>query len=334
MRALIPAVILATSLFSGSTFAEPGYYWEFGMQMEGLPFAMPKQKICAPKDSKEPPVTREDDECKVLEKKLTGNRYQWKAQCKDGLMVGDITSTPTSYSGNMKMTMSSGETMSMKMSGKRLGACDYKDLTGAVAALQKKSDEALGNFCQNALDTMQVKGMASQCPKEHKLFCKKIATPEGYDKATRHLPAEVLADPASGGPALLSECKLDPGKSLAKMCASSATKPDFNFVSRFCPAEQPKLCAKAASDSQLDFVSVHCAQEKAELIKAHCEGRRNTSDIEPRFANFCANSAMASDTPQADSSGSESPSITESAEAIATEKIQKGIKQLRGLFGF
>ena len=68
MRALIPAVILATSLFSGSTFAEPGYYWEFGMQMEGLPFAMPKQKICAPKDSKEPPVTREDDECKVLEK--------------------------------------------------------------------------------------------------------------------------------------------------------------------------------------------------------------------------------------------------------------------------
>jgi len=332
MRVLI-AVVFASGLISANAIAAPGYLWEIGMEIEGMPFAMPKQKICSPKDSQEPPVSGEQDECKILEKKQTGKRYQWKAQCKEGMMVGDITSTPTSYSGKMKMTDLSGDTVSMKLSGKRLGACEYKDITTPALALQKQTTDLL---CQNALAEMQGQLMVDLCPKEMKIFCQRIATPDGYYQATRHLPADMINHPDSGAPALARQCKLDHPKLLTKLCATAVSSENFNFVSRICPAEQPKLCAKAMNATRFDYLDAHCPTEKESLIKAHCEGRKFTSDIEPRFAEFCANAAYgmnASPTTEApieDTTGSQMDAV----EAVTKEKIQQGIKQLRGLFGF
>lgn len=320
--------LLFSLLFSAPALAAPGYLWEFGMEMEGMPFAMPKQKVCAPKDAKEPPVTREDDECRVLEKKQSGNRFQWKAQCKDGLMEGDITSSPTSYSGKMKMTEKSGETMSMKMSGKRLGECDYQDRTGEVLALQKQSEEMQGKFCQDALEKMQGQFMAS-CPKEKKVFCQRFATPEGYDKATAHLPPDMLDDPRLGAQTMARECKLDNAKLLPKLCASAVGAGNFGFVGRLCPADRPRLCAKAAEATQLDYVLAHCPTEKAALSRQHCEGRRYSSDIAPRYAQFCAGMAGAptgSDAPEPQAEKPPAP-----AEA---DELKQGIHKLRGLFGF
>jgi len=332
MHRFLSRIFLSASLFAGTAFAAPGYLWEIGMEMEGMPFAMPKQKICAEKDSKEPPVSQDDQECRVLEKKQTGNRYFWKAQCKEGLMVVDITSTPTSYSGKMKMTDKSGETVSMKMSGKRLGSCDYQDRSGEIIALQKQSDDAMKGFCQNALDEMQGQLLADQCPKEKALFCQRLATPEGYEKATRHLPSEMLTDTTSGAPTLTRICKLDNAKLLPKLCKTAVSGQNFAFVSRHCPADRPKLCAAAVSATRLNYVNANCPEERTALIKEHCEGRMYSSDIEPRFANFCANAG-------ADISGGESsadiPTPTpETAEEKAVDKVQKGLKQLKGLFGF
>jgi hypothetical protein len=115
-------------------------------------------------------------------------------------MIADITSTPTSYTGKMKMTDNSGETMTMKISGKRLGSCDYQDRSGELTALQKQSDDAIKGFCQNALEEMQGQLLGDQCLKEKSLFCQRLATPEGYAKATRHLPDELLTDPTSPAP--------------------------------------------------------------------------------------------------------------------------------------
>lgn len=322
-------LFLLSCLLSGSSLAAPGYYWEFGMDMEGMPFAMPKQKICAPRDSKEPPVTQEDDECRVLEKKTTGNRFQWKAQCKDGLMEGDITSTPTSYSGKMKMTEKSGQAMSMKMSGKRLGECDYKDRTGEILALQKQSEDYLAKSCQDALDKMQIAFMPN-CPKEKKLACQRLATPEGYDRATAHLPPDMLDDPRLGAAAMTRECKLDNTKLLPKLCAGAVSSGNFAFVGRLCPNERPRLCAKAADATQLDYVLAHCPEEKAALSRRHCEGRKYSSDIEPRYANFCAGMAGQQTTNEV----SEPPAEKRETPAPAEEQLKQGINKLRGLFGF
>ncbi len=334
MRPFIPAAFLASSLFSMSALAAPGYSWEIGMEMEGMPFAMPKQKVCSPKDSKEPPVSRDGDDCKTLEKKLTGNRFYWKAQCKDGLMVGDITSTPSSYHGSMKMTEKSGETMTMKISGKRLGECDYKDPSGEIRALQKQSEDMMTEQCQNALEQMQGHIMGSQCPKETPIYCQRIATLEGFDKATRNMPLEMINDPNLGSATLTRACKLNNAKLLPKLCASAVSASNFSFVSRLCPAERPKLCAKAASDLKLAYVGANCPAEKAALLKTHCEGRKYSSDIEPRFVAFCSNTGMFDEVAQDDARPAPSATPTETIESKTEEKIQKSIKSIRGLFGF
>jgi hypothetical protein len=335
MHRSLSRIFLSVSLFAGTAFAAPGYLWEIGMEMEGMPFAMPKQKICAEKDSKEPPVSQDDQECRVLEKKQTGNRYFWKAQCKDGLMVGDITSTPTSYSGKMKMTDKSGETVSMKMTGKRLGNCDYQDRSSEIAALQKQSDDAMKGFCQSALDEMQGQRLGDQCPKEKSIFCQRLATPEGYEKATRHLPDEILTDATSGAPALARICKLDNAKLLPKLCKNAVSGQNFAFVSRHCAADRPKLCAAAVSMTRLGYVNANCPAERTALIKEHCEGRKYSSDIEPRFANFCANAGaeIGNYDPSSDAAAS-APETAETVEDKAVEKVQKGLKQLKGFFGF
>ena len=331
--------ILVAGLFSASlALAAPGSLWEIGMEMEGMPFSMPKQQVCNPKDSKEPPVSKDDDECRILEKKQTGNRFRWKAQCKEGLMLGDITSTPNSYSGSMKMTDKAGQTVAMKIAGKRLGDCDYKDRAGEVRGMLKQSESRLGDFCQNALTEMQGQLLATQCPKEKAVFCQRLATPEGYDKATRHLPAEMLNDATLGAQSITRECKLNNAKLLPKLCASAVSDSNYAFVSRLCPAERPKLCVKAVSADRLDYVGANCPGEKAALIKEHCEGRKYSSDIEPRFADFCANAAQAGDMAQTGAgeaaNSNAKPAESESIEAQAVDKVQQGIKQFRGLFGF
>ena len=338
MRRFVPVAFLAFGLFSASAIAAPGYTWEIGMEMEGMPFAMPKQKICAPRESKEPPVSREGDECKTLEKKLSGNHFHWKAQCKDGLMVGDITSTPTSYAGSMKMTDKSGETMSMKMSGKRLGECDYKDRSGEIKALVKQSEDNMAEICKKALADMQGQLMGS-CPQEKKIFCQRFATPEGYDKATRHVPLESINDPTLGVASMARECKLDNAKLLPKLCASALTSSNFNFVSRLCPVERPKLCTKAMSADRVDYVGANCPAEKAVLVKQHCEGRKNSNDIEPRYATLCSDAAMSQDLAREEeaekAAEKRKPASAEPSEASKkAEQIQQGIKQLKGLFGF
>ncbi len=337
MRHFGSVVAIASALFCANALAAPGYLWEIGMEMEGMPFAMPKQKVCTPKASKEPPLSRDDDECRTLEKKMTGNRFHWKAQCKDGLMVGDITSTPTSYQGAMKMTENGGRTMSMKIAGKRLGECDYQDRSAEVLALAKQSQDMLAEQCQTALNEMQGRMMGSQCPKETPIYCKRIATLEGFDRASRNLPLEYLNDPNLGIASLTQACKLDSAKLLPKLCAGAVTSGNFAFVSRLCPAERPKLCAKAAAASELAFVSAHCPDETLALMKQHCEGRRYSSQIDPQFRAFCEAAASGEAMPMVVAT----PENNVPAEVPATpsesskvDKIQKGIKQIRGLFGF
>lgn len=64
-----------------------------------------------------------DPSCKLIDQKQSGNRYQWKAKCKEGTMEADFTMSPGSYQGTMKMMMD-GQAMTMKVAGKDTGkAC-------------------------------------------------------------------------------------------------------------------------------------------------------------------------------------------------------------------
>lgn len=310
---------LAPMLLCAPAFAVPGYEWEMKIEMDGMPIPMPAQKVCSPKESKEPPVARDDSDCKILDKKASGNRFQWTAKCKDGTMVGDITSTPTSYNGTMKMTDNSGSTTNMKMAGKRLGDCDYKDHSGEAAAASKQGEEATRKMCADALEQMQGSIAAGgYCPKEKPVFCAKAQTLEGFDRITRPFGSAQIDDPAVGKSIGLESCGLSTKKLRPKMCTSAVSAGNLRFVSRLCPTE------------------------KAALVKQHCEGRKYTSQIEAKYQAFCASAASGREDTGGDggagSTGTGKPgepapnSGMPGMPAIPTD-VQQGMKALKGLFG-
>jgi len=309
------ALITSMSLLlaGASAHAAPGYQWEFGMEMEGLSFAMPKQKTCVPKTSKEPPVTADNEECRILSKKQVGNRFIWKAECKEGLMEGDITSTATSYQGTLTMTDKSGESTRMKMSGKRLGECDYQDRSAEILAMQKKAEadarKNMAKFCQDSVEKMYLGALAS-CPKEKPAICKRLGTLDGYK----------MAIPGAASPELIEK---DAQLSAAfKSCA-------LNIRTLL-----PNLCRQALEEVDTDFILGNCPAEKESLIAEHCVGRKNSSDIAEKYRDFCQRAHNASDS---DASSPGSATATPAAAGGGIEvpaDLQQGIKQLKGLFGF
>lgn len=332
--AFTAAIVCASFFLAGVSHGEPGYQWEMKMEMDGMPFPMPAQKVCVPKTSNEPPVGKEDD-CKMLEKKKTGNRFQWKAQCKDGSTVaGDITGTETHYSGTMKMTQKSGETMNMKMAGKRLGDCDYQDRSGEIKAMQQQSEAAIAKSCKDALLQMQG-GMfvGDTCPKEKPVFCQKLATLDGYNKASKNIPYKMINDPGVGLGEAAKACGLDNGKLLSGHCARGVSENNFGFVSRLCPADMPKLCGKAVAGGRLDYVRAHCPSEKAALVKKHCEGRQYTSQIEAKYQDFCASAAEFDEIADDGSAKEGKASDAGKEESAIPSDVQEGVKKLKGLFG-
>jgi len=336
MRPFSCVTWLGSLFLSAAALSAPGYQWEMRMEMVGMPFPMPAVKICAPKASNEPPVTKDDGDCKILEKKLTGNRYRWKAQCKEGLMEGDVTSTPTSYNGAMKMTDKSGNAMSMKMSGKRLGDCDYQDRSDEIKAMKEQAEGLVAQMCKEAMENMQGQMLITgQCPKEKIIFCQRLATPEGYDKATQNIPADLINNPVSGVTQVVQGCGLSNATLLPKLCAKAVSGANFDFVGRLCPTEKPKLCAKALTAGQANYVGANCPTEKAALVKKHCEGRRYTSQIDAKYRDFCAAVASGGEfRTERPATPEPAPTAAPSSSSIIPTDVEDGIKKLKGMFGF
>lgn len=316
-------------------FAEPGYQWEIGMQMEGMPF--PKQKVCVPKTSKEPPVSA-DEECRVLSKKQSGNRFQYKADCKDSMMEVDIVSTPTSYEGTMLMIERSGEKTQMKMSGKRLGECEYKDRTNEMRAMQQQSLAAGAAACKDALEKMQGQTLVSGgCAKEKPEFCKRLTTPDGYYKfieSSANLPANYVDDP-------MKACSQDRDKLITKLCRGAVNDANFKFVIRFCPNEKPKLCSKAVETNRLNYVAANCPAERDKLVAEQCKGRMDTNQIPDKYQSFCekvaAGESNSDDEGSAQQGASRASKPADGAIKVAPdieEGVKEGVKALKGLFSF
>ncbi|HEY3176757.1 MAG TPA: DUF3617 family protein [Candidatus Polarisedimenticolia bacterium] len=111
---------------------ESGDLWEVTsqMSMEGMPMALPAQtnKVCAPKDWKEPPGGMDErQKCKTTDYKMVGAKATWKVSCAGPPAMtgeGEITRNGAdAYSGTIKFTSPDG-VMTLKLNGRRLGACD------------------------------------------------------------------------------------------------------------------------------------------------------------------------------------------------------------------
>ena len=108
----------------------PGVLWQTTSQMvmEGMPMAMPPNtlKICTAKVWTAPPPGG-DKTCVNSNFQRVGNKATWTMQCSGEMPMtgtGEIAfEGPDAYTGVIKAT-AEGMTMTIKLSGKKIGTCD------------------------------------------------------------------------------------------------------------------------------------------------------------------------------------------------------------------
>ena len=108
----------------------PGVLWQTTSQMvmEGLPFTPPPQnlKLCAPRVWTRPPPGG-DKTCVNSDYHVVQNKATWTFVCSGEMPMtgkGEMTFEGSdSYTGQM-ITIADGMTMTIKLSGKKIGTCD------------------------------------------------------------------------------------------------------------------------------------------------------------------------------------------------------------------
>ncbi len=109
---------------------EKGVLWEMTsqMSMEGMPMALPaqKMKVCAQKD--QPPVRADErHKCTNSDFKKDGTKVTWKTFCAGPPEMtgeGEITfSDADNYTGTIKFASSDGS-VTTKLTGMRVGDCE------------------------------------------------------------------------------------------------------------------------------------------------------------------------------------------------------------------
>lgn len=108
----------------------PGVLWEqtSQMAMAGMPTQMPAQtvRVCSAKTWTKPPPGG-DKSCVTSNYKMAGNKVTWTMQCSGQMPMqgtGEITFAGSdAYTGAIQTT-AQGMNMTIKLSGKKVGACD------------------------------------------------------------------------------------------------------------------------------------------------------------------------------------------------------------------
>lgn len=138
MRSLIVSTLLvaltAVALYAQNPMRAG--QWEVSMQMQMAGMAMPEMKsmqCVTPEQLQKDPASglpngargAGPDACKVSDYKQTGSTVSWKMTCTGAQAMtgeGELVFAGDAYTGTITMMMPQGS-MSMKMSGKRLGDC-------------------------------------------------------------------------------------------------------------------------------------------------------------------------------------------------------------------
>ncbi len=126
------ASILVPSLVLAATPLMKEGLWEMTTTtvMPGMPFEIPPVTAnhCYTKEElkdQQNYVPKQDDNCKITESKVSGNKFTWKVACtgKDKTTgEGEIVYHGTSYEGKMT-TNGNGMKMTSRFKAKRVGDC-------------------------------------------------------------------------------------------------------------------------------------------------------------------------------------------------------------------
>lgn len=305
---------------------EPGDQWEVTTEMSMGGMSMPgnTSRVCSPRRDDSLPIADNDGQCQMFDVKRSGNTMSWKMKCAG--------KPPTTGSGEMtyqgrdrytgKMTMiADGETMNMKMSGRRVGECDAGAMKRQVAAIQAQAQaqtqQATTQLCSDGVRQMipsLLRGDAGiQCDGHYKAeFCQRYQSYDGYTLLAKQ------SSGAAGGQSALEQA--------AALCGVGAAD------------NRSRLCKRAIEQDSPDFLATAGCPEAARIAQRECSGRGFTTPPAPKYRNFCASygrqalmQPAAGDSTQPRANAEPKPEPKPEADGIEGA-VNKGKELFRGIF--
>ena len=128
---LAAAAALVLVVLAPARADAPGVLWQSTSQMimAGMPFSPPPNtvKFCAAQNSSQPPPSPPGQTCTTTNVQRSGSKVTWDTHCTGQMDMtghGEITYDGTDkYEGEINMT-AEGATVTIKLSGVKLGECD------------------------------------------------------------------------------------------------------------------------------------------------------------------------------------------------------------------
>lgn len=313
---------LLVGAFAAAAYGAPGEWWEVTakMEMPGMPFAMPATttRACLTKGAaKDPHHATQDKDCQISDVKVTGNKTSYKVRCvHDGEVMngtGEITSTPDSYQGAMRLSgTSDGEAVNMNTTyrGKRIGpACDSSQPSPEMAAAQKQIAQTCETSGRSTKDLINMADVflarESLCPGKSKAVCDAVRKDAGKDADAYSALVTHDQNLHSGSIAIAKSCGLDMPATTKSICRTINGK-NHRTLAPYCPAE-----VKAY---------------RVAMRKKECEGRSYTAHED---LSRCISGAEGGVEDGGTSSGKPASGTNNPADAVID-----GAKKLKGLLGF
>jgi hypothetical protein len=290
------------------------------MSMEGMPMRMPAQtlQVCAPKNWQEPPGAQNPQQnCRTSDFKTVGQKTTWKMTCTDPDMTGEgeITrSGPDAYTGSIHMSSAQGS-MTINLSGKRTGECDYKDTSmtpAQQAAANQKLDadleKMLADGCKGVAQSLQLEilkldtgGCNDAATKE--IYCDTVYSTQGTQELIKRgdtMPGSGFKDAfefcgnAKGKSSYCGQFDTPAGYELFASGGTGSGSPQATIAS-YCGLsaaqledERTKLCKAAAGNmTSLSYLAKFCPPEAKQLAEKECAGRNFTGQAASPYAQFC-----------------------------------------------
>lgn len=314
MRYLRNALLL---LCAGTSLAlaqnPPGEKWKItsSMQMSGMTMPAMSSEICKEPGDESVPV-KQDKNCEVYDISRTGNTQRFKMRCtgKESMEgSGEFTYLgPDHYQGKM-LVSTQGETMTMNMEGRKIGACDggeinfqAKKMQAQAEAQMAQSQKIMAEQCHRfAAEASTPAVFKTQCtdPEDRKVFCAAVQKHDNFQRLSL-TQANAQGRRAEGTHPLLDA---------EELCGFKADD------------VRAQLCNTAEPNGKWKFLAAECPVQATALAQAQCAGRSYTSTSD-RYREFCSNFAS-------EQARAEEQTPTGKAKGL----FGKGKKALGGLLG-
>lgn len=300
-RLALIACLMPVAVASAKPGTDRLYEVTTRMEMPGMPMQPPPQttRVCAPATETSDKMLAGNDNCKVTDKRTSGNKTTYRMACTGEMPMtgeGEMEEFATGYRGRMSATMGAGgdrQILNMSYEGKLVGTCNY-GTDGAAA----KAAQMTAQHCDQYIDVYSTYNFYTDkdgmCVSRRAEFCANLAK-----NATPKFAAAGKYDPTVW--AAFEACGQSRESVVARACDIAVKDGDVQFVQESCPARIVELCDLVDPLKDSAFVLANCPARAKAIAAEQCTGRSYTALRYSPYAAYCR--GMAADSLQQRNAG-------------------------------